>query len=117
MKETIQYFSFLTTFPVKMATLRNKQRLVSLEKEFCEKHPRSNLVQNSNGPRSQKDYITQVSEETEGRVTKRLSQEVSMMESRNLGALSRFDDFLLNPLIQSHSRTTPETSQNTYGTN
>ena len=51
-------------------TTRNKRKLAALNKENCEEHPRSNLAQNSNVPRSQEDYITQVSEEIEGRVTK-----------------------------------------------
>ena len=53
-----------------MATLRNKRKLAALNKENSEEHPRSNLAQNPNVPRSQEDYITQVSEEIEGRVTK-----------------------------------------------
>ena len=56
-----------------MAT-RNKRKLAVLKRENCEKHLRSNLAQNSNVPRSQEDYITQVSEKIEGRVTKRLSK-------------------------------------------
>ena len=64
------------------------------------------MAQNSNVPRSQEDYISQVSEEIEGRVTKKLSQEFSRTENRILGALSRLDDFLMNPLIQGHSGTT-----------
>ena len=56
-----------------MAT-RKKKKLAALNKENCEEHPRSNLAQNSNIPKSQEDYITQVSEEIEGRVTKELSQ-------------------------------------------
>ena len=100
-----------------MGTLRNKRKLAALNKENCEEPPRSNVAQNSNFPRSQEDYITQVSEKIEGRVTKRLSQDFSRTESRILGSLSRFDDFLMNPLIQGHSRTAPQTSRNTYGTN
>ena len=42
----------------------------------------SNLAQSSNVPRSQEDYITQVFEEIEGRVTKKLSQEFNMTENR-----------------------------------
>ena len=79
-------------------------------------HPRSNLVQNLNVPRSQEDYITQGFEEIERRVTKRLSQEFSRTENRILGALARLDDFLMSPLIQGHSGTAPETSQNAFGT-
>ena len=57
------------------------------------------MAQNSNVPRSQEDYITQVSEEIEGKVTKKLSQEFIKTENRILGALARLDDFLMNPLI------------------
>ena len=93
-----------------MAT-RNKRKLAALNKETCENHPRSNLAQNSNVPRSQEDYITQVSEEIEGRLTKRLSKECSRTENRILGALAHLDDFLMNPLLQGHSGTTPEPSR------
>ena len=47
-------------------TTRNKRKLAALNKENCEENPRSNLAQNSGAPRSQEDYTTQVSEETEG---------------------------------------------------
>ena len=96
---------------------RNKRKLATLNKENCEEHPRSNLASNSNVPRSQEDYITQVSEEIEGRVTEKLSQEFSRTENRILGALARLDDFLMNPLIQGHSGTTPETSRNVFSIN
>ena len=99
-----------------MAT-RNKKKLATLNKENCEEHPRSNLAQNSNVLRSQEDYITQVSEEIEGRVTKKLSQEFSRTENRILGALARLDDFLTNPLIQRHSGTAPETSRSIFSIN
>ena len=99
-----------------MAT-RNKRKLAALNKENCEEHPRSNLAQNSNTPRSQEDYITQVSEEIEGRVTKKLSQEFSRTENRILGALARLDNFLMNPLLQGHSGITPETSRNVSSVN
>ena len=82
---------------------RNKRKLAALNKENCEGHPKSNIVQNSNVPRSQEAYITQVTEEIEGRVTEKLSQEFSRTENCLLGALARFDDFLMNPLLQDHS--------------
>ena len=100
-----------------MAAVKNKRRFGALTKKNCEEHPKSNLAQNSNAPRSQEDYITQVSKEIEGRVTKKLSQDFSRTESRMLGAPSRLDDFLLNPLIQGHPGTAPDTSRNAYGTN
>ena len=95
---------------------RNKRKLAALKKENCEEHPRSNLTQNSKAPRSQEDYIAQISEEIEGRVTKKLSQEFSRTENRILGALARLDDFLMNPLLQGHSGTTQEAPCSTLGT-
>ena len=94
-----------------------QKKLATLNKENCEEHTRSNLASNSNVPISQEDYITQVSEEIEGRVTKKLSQEFSRTENRILGALARLDDFLMNPLLQGHSGTTPETSRNVFSIN
>ena len=75
------------------------------------------MAQNSGAPRSQEDYITQVSEEIEGRVTKRLSKEFSRTENRILGALARLDDFLMNPLLPGHSETTPKPNRNTTHNN
>ena len=74
------------------------------------------MAQNSSAPRSQEDYITQVSEEIEGRVTKRLSKEFSRTENRILGALARLDHFLMNLLLPGHSGTTPEPSRNALNT-
>ena len=95
-----------------MATFRNKRKFAALNREIFEEYPRSNLAQNSNVPRSQEGYITQVFEEIEGRVTKNLSQ-LGVI----LGALSRLDDFFLNPLIRGYSGTAPETCRrNAFGT-
>ena len=87
-----------------MATLRNKKKLAASDKENCKEHPGSNVAQNSNVPRSQ--------DEIEERVIKKFSQELSRAENRILGALARLDDFLMDPLIQGHSGTSPETSCN-----
>ena len=97
-------------------TTGNKRKLAALNKENCEDHPRSNLTKTSSAPRSQADYITQVSEENEGRVTKRLSKEFSRTENRFLGALARVDDFFMNTLLPGHSGTTPEPSRNAFKT-
>ena len=51
------------------------------------------------------------------RVTKRLSKEFSRTENRILGALARLDDFFMNPLLQGHSGTTPESSRNALSIN
>ena len=72
------------------------------------------MAQNLNVPRSQEDYITQISEEMEGGVTKKMFQEFSRTDHRILGVLARLDDFLKSPLIQGHSGTAPETSRNVF---
>ena len=115
-EKTIKYFSLKNYFPVEMTTLRNKRKVAALNKEHFEEHPRSNLAQSSNFPRSQEDYITQISEEIEGRFTKKLTQEFSRTKNRILGPLARLDDFLMNPLIQGHSVTAVETSRNVLST-
>ena len=97
-------------------TTRNKRKLAALNKENCDDYPKSNLAQNSNAPWSQEEYISQVSNEIVGRVTKRLSKEFSRTENHILGALARLDDFLMNPLLQGHSGTTPEPSRNALST-
>ena len=98
-------------------TTRNKKKLAAINKENSEEDLRSTLAQNSSIPRSQEDYITQVSEEFEGRVIKRLSKEFSRTENHILGALACLDDFLMNPLIQGHSGTATETSRNAFSIN
>ena len=79
-----------------MATLRNKRKLAAVSKEPPE-NTRNNQSQNTLNPGMAEEYTTQVSEEIEGRVTKKLSKDFSPTESRILGALSKFDEFLLNP--------------------
>ena len=78
-----------------MATLRNKRKLATVSRETPES-TRSGRTQNILDPELTQDYISQVSEEIEGRVTKKLSKEFSRTESRILGALSKLDEFLLN---------------------
>ena len=85
-----------------MKTLWKKRKLAACNKENDEDHPRSNLAQNTSVPRPQENYITQFSEESEGKVTKKLRKDFSRTKSRILGALSRLRDFPQKPLIQGH---------------
>ena len=96
-----------------MATLRNKRKLAAVTRETQEENPWNGQSRNTSVPRINEEYITQVSEEIEGIVTKKLSQEFSRTESRILGTLSRLDDFLLNQQIRRHSGTVPGTFRNT----
>ena len=90
-----------------MATLRNKRKLAAVTRETQEENPRNGQSRNTSVPRINEEFITQVSEEIEGRVTKKLSQEFSRTESRIFCALSKLDEFLLNPQIGTHSGTVP----------
>ena len=96
-----------------MATLRNKRKLAAVTRETQEENPRNGQSRNTSVPSINEEYITQVSEEIEGRVIKKLSQEFSRTESRILGALSNLDEFLLNQQITTHSETVPGTFRNT----
>ena len=96
-----------------MATLRNKRKLATVTRETQEENPRNGQSRNTSVPRINEEYITQNSEEIEGRVTKKLSQEFSRTKSRILGALSKLDELLLNPQITTHSETVPGTFRNT----
>ena len=100
-------------------TARNKRKLATLKrlnKENCEEYPRSSLAQNSNAPRSQEDYITEISEETVGRVTNVLLKDFSRTDNLIMDALARLNDSFMNPLLQGHPGTTPELSRNALST-
>ena len=96
-----------------MATLRNKRKLAAVTRESQEENPRNGQSRNTSVPRINEEYITQVSEEIEGRITKKLSQEFNRIESRISDALSKLDEFLSNQQIQTHSKTVPGTFRNT----
>ena len=96
-----------------MATLRNKRKLAAVTRETQEENPRNGQSRNTSVPRINEEYITQVSEQIEGRVTKKLSQGFSRTESYILGALSKLDEFLLNQQIRKNSETVPGTFRNT----
>ena len=96
-----------------MATLKNKRKLAAVTRETQEENPKNGLSRNTSVPRINEEYIIQLSEKIEGRVTKKLSQESSRTESRILGALSKLDEFLLSPQIRTHSGTVPGTFRNT----
>ena len=85
-----------------MATLRNKRKLAAVSRETPENN-RGSRGRNVLDPELTQDYISQVSEEIEGRVTKRLSKEFNKTESRILNVLSKLDEFLLNPQVRNCS--------------
>ena len=54
-----------------------------------------------------------MSEEIEGRVTKKLSEELIRIESQILGALSMLDELLVNPQVWVKSRKSDGENQET----
>ena len=94
-----------------MATLRNKRKLAAVSRETPEGN-RGSRGRNVLDPELTQDYISQVSEEIEGRVTKKLSKEFNKTESRILGGLSKLEEFLLNPQVRTCSVTARGTSRN-----
>ena len=99
-----------------MATLRNERKLAAVSREAPE-GSRSSRGQNVLDPELTQEYISQVSEEIEGRVTKKLSKEFNKTESRILGALSKFDELLLNPQVRTCSVAVQGTSRSANSEN
>ena len=99
-----------------MATLRNKRNLAAVSRETPEK-TRNRRVQNTLDSESTQDYISQVSKETEGRVTNKPSKKFSKRESRILNALSKLDEFHLNPQVRTCSVAVPAASRNNNSEN
>ena len=99
-----------------MATPRNKRKVAAVSRETPE-GSRGSRGRNVLDPELTQDYISQVSEEIEGRVTKKLSKEFNKTESRILGALSKLDEFLLNPQVRTCSVTARGTSRNVNSDN
>ena len=99
-----------------MATLRNKRKLAAVSRETPE-GSRSSRGRNVLDPELTQDYISQVSEEIEGSVTKKLSKEVNKTESRILGALSKLDEFHLNSQVRTCSVAAHGTSRNSNSEN
>ena len=99
-----------------MATLRNKRKLAAVSRETPE-GSRSSRGLNALDPELTQDYISRVSQEIEGRVTKKLSKDFNKTESRILGTLSKLDEFLLNPQVRTCSVAVQETSRNANSEN
>ena len=93
-------------FPNKMSTFRNNKKVAVVSRETHEEHPRNGQFQELTS------NISHRFQEIEDRVTKKLSQEFSRTESLILVALSKSDEFLMNPQIRTLSGTVPGSSRN-----
>ena len=94
-----------------MATLRNRRELGAKAGE-TQDYPGNNQSQNYAALGITEDYVAQVFKETEGKVTKKLSQKLSRTESRFLGALSELYELLFNSQLRTFSGTVPGTFRN-----
>ena len=95
-----------------MATLRYRKILSAVNGDSQEEYLRNYFSGYTNIPRVNEEYITPDSEEIEGKVTKKLSQEIITTKCRFLGALSKLDYFLLNSQVGVPSGTAPGSSRN-----
>ena len=99
-----------------MATLGNRRKLAAVSTGTPE-NTWNGHSSNTLDPSMAQEYISQVSEETEGRVTKKLSKEFNQTESPILGALSKPDELLLNPQVRTCKVAVPRTSRNNNSDN
>ena len=75
-----------------MRNTRNKRRLAEIQDNFDGESSQSSNRERTQGNINE-EYISQVSQEIEGRIAKKLSQEFSKRESRILGASSKVGPF------------------------
>ena len=99
-----------------MATLRSKRKLAAVSKETPE-NTRNSQSREAIDPEMAQEYISQVSEMIDGRVTEKLSKEFSRIECRLLGAQSNLGEFLLDPQVGICSVAVPKTSRNSNSEN
>ena len=91
-----------------MATQKNKQKLAAVSWK-TQKDARNSQAQNTFVPGMTQKCKARVSKESERKVTKKLSLRLSRTVSRILRALSRLDEFRLNPQKPKCSGTLPGT--------
>ena len=76
-----------------LETSNSKMKLTGVKIENHEEFSTNNSSWDTKVARVNDDYMTQVQEEKEGRVTRNLSQECNRTKSRYLGALSKVNNF------------------------
>ena len=92
--------------------MKNERKLAAVVGESQKDYLRKSQSTNTVIPIIRCDYIIQVLEEIERRLTVKLSLEFSRPASQFLGALSKLGDFVLNWQAREQFGIVPETSQN-----
>ena len=95
----------------------DKRKIPRLVQTKTPENTRNSQSQNTLDLGMAKEYISQVSEEIEVRVTKKLSKELSRTVSRIFGALSKLDEFFQSPQFLTCSVAVPGTSRNNNSEN
>ena len=108
-RNLIQSSQLTEFFPQNHSNCDRKWAAFSRERP---QNTRNSQSQTTLDPGMAQDYISQVSEEIEGRVIWKLSKKISRTESRILGALSKLDYFIPNPQVRHCSVAVPGTSRN-----
>ena len=98
-------------FPSKRATLRIETKLAGIARDGQKGLCRNSQSKNPTVPRVNEEYITQVTEDREGRLTR-----IDLRSSVGLRPCFWVlffipDEFLQNPRLRLHSRTLPGTSR------
>ena len=96
--------------------MRNRRKL-AIVSGGTPGNSRNNQSQNTLDPEMAQEYISQVFEEIEGKVFRKLSKEFSRTKSRIPDALSKLDEFLLNSQVRTCSVAVPGTSWNSNSGN
>ena len=96
--------------------MRNNKKITAFSRDTPE-ITRNRQSQNTLDPGMAEEYIVQVPEKIEERVTKKLSKEFSRTESRILGALSKLDEFHPNLQVRTFSVAVAGTSGNNNSEN
>ena len=94
-----------------MATRTNAKKLAGINWNSQEQHLRNNLSREKDAPQFIEDYVTQVTEKTEGRVTIQLSQYFSRVESQILVARSKSDEFVPKSQFWCNLELSPESPE------
>ena len=93
--------------------MRKKRKLAAVTREAHEEHPRNGQSQDMSVPRINEEYITQNSEEIEGRITENCPRSSAGQPPAFWVPCLNEMSCVLKPQIRTHSATVPGTFRNT----
>ena len=81
-----------------MAPLGTRTILAAVNEDSQEEHPMNNLSRDAKVTKINEDHFTQIPEQIERRLIKKMSREINRTKTWILGALSKLDEFLLKSI-------------------